>query len=366
MTRPLGVAFAGAGFISILHALALRACGRGRVVAVASQSRRAAEHRARLLGADAYRFAELRAMVERADVDVVFVLGPNALHREHALVAIEAGRHVVVEKPLATTIADARSIVEFAARRGVVVGYAENQVFSPVIVEARERVASGALGRVRRVVGFCGHAGPPAGSWFWDPRLAGGGAGFDMGSHTVETSLFLAGSPEVDAVLHAELEPHASGVDGRCVATLHTSRGIEIAVTSSFVEAQESIRYEVHGDEAVLHVTFAPAPFAQRLCIERTGREPEEIPLPYRDEMLRIDRYAGSSGYVGQLAHFFDCFATGATPSESAADGARVLAVLNAIYWAAGRKQPVSVADVPADRTPRELWTDALHEGSPR
>lgn len=355
MAAASGVAFVGAGFISYSHNLAVRAHG-ARLVALASQTRRTAEHRARIFGAEPYTFDALEAMVTRSDVAVVFVMSPNALHAAHATAAIAAGKHVVIEKPMALTVADAEGIVTAAQRRGVGIGYAENQVFSPVMVRARELVAEGAVGRVRRVVGFCGHGGPPAGTWFWDPQWAGGGAQFDLGAHTVATALDLIGQPAVKAVARARLVEHPSGVDGRAEATLITVNGIEIGVTSSFVEANESMRYEVHGDAGVLGATFSPAPFAQQITLTPVDGASRDIDIPHRAEVMQVSGYLRSMGYLDQVGHFLECFASGRTPRQSGADGVRVVRILLGIYLAAGCGRGVGLEEIPADRLPIDLW----------
>jgi len=355
MAAARGVAFVGAGFISYSHNLSVRAYG-ARLVAMASQTRRTAEHRARIFGTEPYTFDTLEAMLTRSDVDVVFVLSPNALHARHANAAIAAGKHIVIEKPMALTVADAEGIVATAQRHGVGIGYAENQVFSPVMVRARELVAEGAVGRVRRVVGFCGHGGPPKGTWFWDPKWAGGGAQFDMGSHTVAASLDLVGWPEVKAIERARLLDHPSGVDGRAEATLIAANGIELDVTSSFVETNDSMWYEIHGEAGVLRATFSPAPFAQDLTLTPKGGASRGIDIPHRGEVMQVSGYLRSMGYLDQVSHFLECFESGRTPRPSGADGVRVVRILLGIYLAAGRGRGVTLDEIPTDRLPLELW----------
>jgi myo-inositol 2-dehydrogenase/D-chiro-inositol 1-dehydrogenase len=356
MSGTRGVAFVGAGFISYMHNYALRVYGGAQLMAIASNSRRMAEHRAHIFAAEPYVFSDLDRMLARPDVETVFILSPNALHARHALAALRAGKHVVVEKPMALTLAEARAIVELAEKTRLQVGYAENQVFSPVVRRARELVAGGAVGKVQRVVAFVGHGGPAPDGWFWNPALAGGGAQFDLGSHTVEAALYLAGQPQIRRVERAVLTAHPSGVDSRAEAVLVSADGIEFQLTTSYVEPEESMWYEVHGDRGVVRCVYSPAPLAQQITLSAPGEQPQDIDFPHRYEMLRVDRYIGSMGYVDQAVHFLDCFQSGRTPSESAADGARVLAILAAIYLAAGRRRPVDVAEVPADVAPVDLW----------
>lgn len=355
MSGTRGVAFVGAGFISYMHNYALRVCGGVKLVAIASNSRRTAEHRAHLFDAEPYAFADLDRMLARSDVDTVCILSPNALHAEHTLAALQAGKDVILEKPMALTLAEAQAIIELAKKMRVQVGYAENQVFSPVVRRARELVGKGTIGAVQRVVACVGHSGPPPG-WFWQPALAGGGAQFDLGSHTVETALYLAGHPTIRAVTRAVLTEHPSGVDARGEAVLVSEDGIEFDLTTSYVEPEESMWFEVRGSGGSVRCVYSPAPLAQQITLTQQGEAPEDIDFPHRFEMLRVDRYIGSMGYVDQAAHFLDCFSSGRTPSESAADGARVLRILGAIYLAAGRGRRVELADVPTDVAPVDLW----------
>lgn len=261
MSSVRGAAFVGAGFISYMHNYALRVCG-AKLVAIASNSRRVAEHRAHIFDAEPYTFAEVERMLGRPDVDMVFILSPNAFHARHALAALHAGKHVVLEKPMALTLSDAREMIGLAEKQRLQIGYAENQVFSPVVRRARELVAEGVVGKVRRVVAFVGHSGPAPEGWFWSPALAGGGAQFDLGSHTVEAALYLAGQPSVRAVTRARLIEHASGVDCRAQAVIACADDIELDLTTSYVEPDESMWYEVHGHRGMLRCVFSPAPRA--------------------------------------------------------------------------------------------------------
>lgn len=352
MNDPAGVALIGAGFISYFHVLSVRGLANLRLCAVASRSAAQAEHRARIFAADPYTFAELPAVLARPDVDIVIVESPVYLHAEHALAALAAGKHVIIEKPLVLTLAEAEAVeaAAHAARRGV--GYAENQVFTPLAERAREIVASGAIGRVRRVSGVFKHGGPPRGSWFWSPQLAGGGAHLDLGSHALAVALHLAGVRDVSRVASCRMERESGdGVDVVADAVMMTADGIEVRTESSWRERRDNCVFEVVGDDGVLRAAFSPAP--QSLILRRGDRE-ETIDVPGQFA-LRFDALVAGMGYSGQLAHFAACFAAGETPRQSAHDGARVLRILAAGYLAAARGRAVEVAEVPRDRSPIQL-----------
>ncbi|RJP73519.1 MAG: gfo/Idh/MocA family oxidoreductase [Candidatus Abyssobacteria bacterium SURF_17] len=354
MNTPSGVAFVGAGFISYLHLFAIRSNPNVRLVALASRSRDIAENRGRIFNADPYTFDNMGTMLGRKDIDIVCVLSPNSLHAEHALAAIKAGKHIVIEKPMTVTLADADAIVKAAESAGVGIGYAENQVFAPVLMKGRELVEQGAIGKVKSVVGFCGHGGPSKAGWFWKPQFSGGGANIDLGPHTLESALYLAGKPAIKRVKSSQItEAPEGGIDVKAEFVLESDNGIEFTITSSWLEEDDNFYYEVFGEKGSIKCVFAPVPQFVTLFPEQG--EPEDIEFPGRFDM-HLDKYVASMGYVGQLEHFEKCFRTGAIPSESGTDGRTVLRILGAAYLSAAKQAPVELSSIPSDKTPIQLW----------
>lgn len=136
-----------------------------------------------------------RAMVADPDIDLVDITAPNALHREMALAAIAAGKHVYCEKPLAPTHAEATEMAGAAAAAGVVTQVGFNYLCNPMLHLARDMIAAGELGTIT------GYRGIHAEDYMIDPLSpftfrhdpAGGGALGDIGSHALATAEFLLG-----------------------------------------------------------------------------------------------------------------------------------------------------------------------------
>src|SRR6185503_413057 len=126
---------------------AIAAAGDGELVAVYSRDQGRAEEFARKHDARAA-YSKLGDLLGDSRVDGVFVCSPNALHAEHVVRAAEAGKHVLCEKPMATTVADAVRMVQACRRTGVTLGVAFNLRQHPAYIRARELVAAGALGRI--------------------------------------------------------------------------------------------------------------------------------------------------------------------------------------------------------------------------
>ncbi|GAA4192911.1 Gfo/Idh/MocA family oxidoreductase [Microbacterium oryzae] len=141
MSSDIGAGFLGGGFMARVHSRAARAAG-ARLRGLASSSpERASAAAAELDVEDAFSGAD--ALLADAEVDIVHVCTPNAQHAEQALAALAAGKHVVCEKPIATTSADARRLVDAQADSGVVGAVPFVYRYHPMVREARARIARG-------------------------------------------------------------------------------------------------------------------------------------------------------------------------------------------------------------------------------
>ncbi|MEZ3163014.1 Gfo/Idh/MocA family oxidoreductase [Halorubrum sp. RMP-47] len=131
------------------------------------------------------------------EVDVFYNLGPNHVHAEPSIAALEAGVPVLCEKPLAPTLEEAAAMRDAAAATGVTAGTAFNYRFVPAIRHARELIAAGELGEIRQVRGryLQDWLVDPEAPWAWrmDAEMAGSGALGDLGAHTIDLARFLVG-----------------------------------------------------------------------------------------------------------------------------------------------------------------------------
>lgn len=207
---------------------ALRAHTNQRVVAVGSRSSERAERFAARHGVPkAYNSYE--QLVTDPDVDVVYVASPHSEHAAHALLAIAAGKHVLVEKPIALTAAEATTIADAARRAGVFAMEAMWTRYLPQTDIARQLLADGALGEPRIVTADFGFAGQfdPA-SRLFDRALAGG-ALLDVGVYVVSWASFAIGAPD-RVYATGTLAP--TGVDDQVSLLLATSSGAQALLST--------------------------------------------------------------------------------------------------------------------------------------
>ena len=200
--RPLSAAVVGTGFIGPVHVEAVRRLGH-RVAGVLGSSAEKSRAAAAALGVPRG-YADFAELLADATVDVVHLASPNKLHFEQCKAAIAAGKHVICEKPLAMTAAETGELVELAERSNVVTAVNYNVRFYPCVLELRERMRAGALGRVLHVTGSYFQ------DWLlydtdfnWRVLASDGGelrAVADIGTHWIDTVCFATGL-QVEAVL---------------------------------------------------------------------------------------------------------------------------------------------------------------------
>jgi len=136
----------GSGYMGRTHAEAIKRLGPDATLVALWGGSRAPALAARY-GAECEASAE--ALARRPDIDAIVITTPHHCHIAEAMLALEAGKHILVEKPLATTVADCDRMIELAERRGCVIATAYNERFRDMPLKARELIASGAIGRVQ-------------------------------------------------------------------------------------------------------------------------------------------------------------------------------------------------------------------------
>ncbi|MCS5669870.1 MAG: Gfo/Idh/MocA family oxidoreductase [Dehalococcoidia bacterium] len=164
-------------------------------------------------------FASYEDAAANPDIDAVYVCTPHDLHLEHTLLATAANKHILLEKPIARTIKEARAIISAASDAGVKLMVAENYRFLSPVLEAKRLIESGIVGRVRLVQLQEEFPFDPS-SWRNDRERTGGGVLIDGGIHKASVLAYLSGRPDrVYAVQVPSVNPGVKAEDGIIVTT---------------------------------------------------------------------------------------------------------------------------------------------------
>lgn len=269
----IGVGIIGCGRIFDLHMRGYEGRDDAAVLAVADVSEERRGDRARRYGIPR-QYADWRALLEDEDIDLVEILTPHHLHREMAVAAAEAGKHVSLQKPPALSMGEFDQVIEACERAGVRLRVYENFVFYPPIVEARRLIEEGAVGeplniRMRSLAGSAaGGWEVPLEAWAWRVReetCGGGPFVFDDGYHKFSIALFLLGDVEK---VFAWMEEMRLG-EGMCVdapsicvwkhkegnrfGSIDFTWAYDLYIKSDYYSADD--RVEVTGTEGVIWVT---------------------------------------------------------------------------------------------------------------
>ncbi|MER7913783.1 Gfo/Idh/MocA family oxidoreductase [Streptomyces sp. NPDC096068] len=377
----LGIGLIGYAFMGAAHSQGWRTVGRAFdlplrpvLAAVAGRDAGAVRAAARRHGWAAAE-TDWRALIARDDVHLVDVCTPGDSHAEIAVAALEAGKHVLCEKPLANSVAEAEAMAAAAARAGergqvAMVGFNYRRV--PALAHARRLVAEGRLGALRHVrLSYLQ-------DWLVDPdfpltwRLerehAGSGALGDLGAHIVDLAQYLAGEPLVG--VSAQLEtfvrerpllagvsagPHASGgaghgpvtVDDAAVFTGRLASGALATFEASRMAPgrKNALRLEINGERGSLafdlerlnelsfHDHTEPAVTAgfRRILVTEPGH-------PYLEGWWPPGHTLGyEHTFAHQARDLVTAIATGTAPAPSFADGLQVQRVLAAVEESAAK-----------------------------
>ncbi|WP_046658146.1 Gfo/Idh/MocA family protein [Lysobacter capsici] len=267
----LGVAIVGTGMIGEVHRRAAILAGAIVRGVSASSPERASEVALAWDVPRAYR--DIEEAVADPQVQVVHVCTPNHLHRAMAQAALEAGKHVICEKPLATTLEDAKALAALAASTGLVATVPFVYRYHPVVREARARIAQGELGPLRLIHGSYLQdwlMDPASNNWRVDPKLGGASRVFaDIGSHWCDLVEWVSGErfAEVSAAF-ATVIAERSAATSRSFATATIDAGMH-AVSSEDVAA--AMFKTAGGTLASLTVSQVSAGRRNRLWFEIDG-----------------------------------------------------------------------------------------------
>jgi predicted dehydrogenase len=361
--NEIGVGIIGSGFVAEIHAEAFRRVPAARVVGVASPTKGKAQALAGRHGIP-QAFTDYRRLLELDDVHVVTLCLPNDLHCEAAVAAAQAGKHVICEKPLCVSLAEADRMIDACRTAGVKLMYAEELCFTPKYVRAKQLVDEGALGKVYLVKQSEKHNGPHA-EWFWDVERSGGGVALDMGCHAVEFFRWILGKPKAASVLaHMGTYSHAErtqGDDHALLIVAFEGGAVGLAEESWAKPGGMDDRAEIHGTRGVTYADLLHGNALETFSEVGYGYAVEKAP-DTRGWTFTMFEELWNYGFPQEMEHFINCVRDDQQPLETGEDGKAVLEILYAAYESACTGTKVSLPFTPPEwaTKPIYLWKPEL------
>jgi predicted dehydrogenase len=298
-------------------------------------------------------FTEIDELFSLSGLDAISICLPNFLHAPVAIKALESGRHVLCEKPLARTVAEGEQIAAAVAGSGHVFMMALNNRFRPDTLAVKALVETGGLGEI-----YYAKAGwlrrrwnPIVRGWFTRRELSGGGPLIDLGVHMLDLALWYMGNPRPAVVTGAtysafreQVSRRIGYIDTEDLATgfVRLVDGRTILVEASWIGFSEQPDF-VYCD---LFGTRGGATIQRPTEGTRIFTEPApDLPLTAAAVGMPDRMALTYESFNGEIRHFVDCVRAGEQPSAPVGQGLDVLRILDALYRSAESGREVVIAD---------------------
>ncbi len=353
MPRTYGFAIVGCGVIAPFHARAISAVEKATLRAVLDINPQAAERRGREFAVDAY--TDLRRVLERADVDVVCVCVPSGEHAEIGVQAAQAGKHVVVEKPLEVSLEGADRLIAACRRHGVKLAAISQHRFDAGVQRMRAALDAGRFGRLLLgdavIKWYRTQQYYDSGGWRGTWELDGGGAMMNQGVHYVDLLQWMMG-PVERVVAHCATAAHTIEVEDVALALLsfrNGALGILQASTAVYPGLPERLEVTGTGGTAIVEageVTVwefkdekgEAGPYGAK--VRSTAADP--APAAASDPAaLQI------AGHAAQLTDLIAAVETGRDPAITGEEARKPLEIILAVYESARSGREVLLPSAP-------------------
>jgi predicted dehydrogenase len=340
----------GAGMIGKIRADALARSPVCELVAVSDLD----EARAHAVAPNAKYFADAHELIASSGVDAVIISTPPPLHEPLAVAAAAAGKHALVEKPMAATPDACERMIRAAREAGTLLTVGYNQRYFDALKLVRDAVTSGDIGSLSHVRAYAGHSGLAEfkAPWMYDKQVMGGGPLMDNGTHIVDLVRYIAGDPtEVFGV--ATHKVWNLPVEDEAIALLRTRDGVTASVEATWHEWRGyRFHIEAYGDRGMARAYYAPM-MATVIRLDKPGGaksvERHFYPKAILREKLKGWQSTVIQTFVEELADFVA--AAGGKPHSGrlalATDGLRAVQIAHATYASEQSRDCVRLPGLP-------------------
>lgn len=357
MTTPFKIGLVGAGGISGHHLQAFQQFpDRVQLTAVCDVVIEKAKARAKEIGGVPV-YTDIDTMLAEADMDAVDICTMHNQHAKHTLAALDAGKHVLLEKPMGCSLAECVRMVESAEKAGLTFMVAQCQRYMPTYRSVRKLITSGALGEIRAVRFDSMQDIPtfaPNGHWLCEGDKAGGGIVISVSVHRIDLMRFLVGDiVRVTGVARNTTPMFTHGAENFACGLLEFANGAigEMFGTYTGFRMPWGEQFMIFGDNGTIHAVPHLGEYEGEAVVAF-----KKDANPYKDWLdqyggfhpLEIDtsEFPSESGFVNEILHFAECCQTGSEPDSSGRDNLNTMKTVFAFYESASTGKPVELASL--------------------
>jgi predicted dehydrogenase len=329
------IALAGTGYINKIHAIAARNAG-AEMAAIVNHKPESMEKFAAEFGIPR-QYDKLEALLKDGGVEALVISTPNYLHATQAITALEAGVHVLVEKPMAMNAAECAQMAAASDKSGALLMVAHCWRFDEEVLWLKENTAK--IGQIIRTKSYGVHVHWGPGGWFTQKQFAGGGAMADMGVHALDTARFLLGDPQPMSV-YARIGTYYGSydVDDTGIVLVEWDNGAASYLESGWWQPHSD------GPEAAVQL-YGTQGFGSvyPTRVEATNRKENRIDVIDPGFAFPRQHQAPQAMYDRQMAYFLECIRWGQKPIPGGMEGWVNMKVVDAAYESSRTGKVVAV-----------------------
>ncbi len=355
------VAILGSGFIASIHLESYkRFVHDAEVVAVYARDVDKAKSFAEAHGIGEF-YSDIDQLLAQCECEIIDICLPNYLHYEACIKSARAGKHVIIEKPLALTLEQADEMIAVCQEHNRKLMYAEELCFAPKYERIKALIEADAFGKIYMLKQAEKHSGPHS-RWFYEPEYAGGGVMMDMGCHGLAWMRWvLGGNPKIKSV-YATMQTvmHDTTSEDNSLTIVEFENGVTGVAENSWAKhGGMDDHIEVYGDKGVSYADLFRGNSALTYSLDGYDYAMEKAGSS-QGWTFTVFEEAFNQGYPQELMHFVECVREDKTPKVTGEDGRAVLEMLYAAYQSAGIGAKVNLPFSAKISKPIDLWKNPI------
>ena len=313
-------------------------CKKSKLVALVSGSPEKARKIADEQGLDPkniYNYQNFDDIKNNPAVDVVYIILPNSMHAEYTMRTAKAGKHVMCEKPMATSVEDCEKMISACQKAGKKLMIAYRAQYEPFNLKSIEMIKKGEIGKLRFLTSDHGRLlkpEQPEDNWRADKQLAGGGSLMDIGIYSLNAMRYLTGEEpvEINAMIHSDpQDPRFKEVEETVAFQLRFPSGVLANCSSSY--GYDGVkRFQAFGSKGSLILDPATDYYEHNL----------ELKL---EDGTKKEKIQEGNQFAAEIDHLSECILENKNPKTPGEEGLRDVKYMMAIYEAAKKGKPIKV-----------------------
>lgn len=341
--KKVKVGIIGSGFIAEHHCYAYSLLPNIEVIGVCSLNEREAVALINKYSFPGKYYKNYQDLL-KTDCDIISVCVPNFLHKNITIDALNSGKHVIVEKPLARNISEAQEMIDIQKSSNRQIFYAENNMYAPSFKKVKEIIEEGAIGRIYMGRGKEQHSGPHS-DWFYKAEESGGGALLDLGIHDVACLVWYLECEvnevfcQTKTILPKRTEFGVCEVEDNAAGILYFENEAQVLIEESWTApGGYDMRFELFGVEGQIKVSPTFSNLLNVYSEKGYGYAVEKAGIT-KGWTFPIPAEAWNFGYPQEIAHFISCITDNKTPLTDGNYGYKVLNIVESMYRSAKTKK---------------------------